>query len=105
MSEEISLIWATQGEYSDRQEWPVVAMSDAGAAQARCERLNALFRELCTMYEAREDELRADGDLIGATLYESTDEGREFVLLGGGKPSFQKPLWIDLDYTCARVLA
>lgn len=38
------LIWASEGEYSDRAEWPVVAVTDEAAAQRLVERLTELWR-------------------------------------------------------------
>lgn len=105
MSGEIYLIWASQGEYSDRTEWPVLAVDDEAEGQRITERLTELYNSLCAIYAAREDELEEVGDFDGETLYESTDEGREFVALGnGGKPQLRTdPLWGGVTFTCGPI--
>lgn len=78
------LIWGVQGEYSDRNEWPIAVAFDQAAAEAATERLGELWRELLSIYRRREDELFDAGDALGETLFENTDEGREYLALSGG---------------------
>jgi len=78
--EQAWLIWATQGEYSDRTEWPIAIALDQATAEARTERLGQLWRHLCAEYDRREDELDAADDWQGRAIYDS-EEGREFLAL------------------------
>jgi hypothetical protein len=99
--ERVWLIWATQGEYSDRNEWPIsVGLSKVDAEQ-RTDRLGQLWRHLCAEYKRREDELDAAGDWVGKAIYE-TDEGREFLLIGGTESHFGSYAE-DRMYTCSEV--
>lgn len=38
------LVWASEGEYSDRSEWPVVATTDRASGERLVERLTELWR-------------------------------------------------------------
>jgi hypothetical protein len=40
------LLWASQGEYSDRREWPIAAYDDEEACKADVVRASALCRAL-----------------------------------------------------------
>jgi hypothetical protein len=97
------LIWATEGEYSDRNEWPVAVSFDEIVAKRRTVRLGELWRHLVTIYESREEELDAALDWDGETLFDELPEGREFLAIGGAKDSLCGSYARDRLYTCCEV--
>jgi hypothetical protein len=101
----IWLVWASQGEYSDRSEWPVVAFTTERRAKRAVERLSELYLALCAIYKSRETELEEAGDWNGDTLYETTTEGKEFLALGnGGKPTLNADPWgYEVSYYCCEL--
>ena len=100
--EAIWVILASQGEYSDRSEWPVGVCHNQQDAEFLTVRIGSLWRELCTIYRRREDELDEAGDWNGDTLWE-TDEGRELFAITGVKGSFSSVYADERSYYCQEV--
>lgn len=97
------LIWATEGEYSDRSEWPVALCADQATAEAATLRIGQLWRELHAIFKRRENELDEAGDYDGKTLSATTDEGRELHALTGASGGLSGYYADDRDYTCCKV--
>lgn len=85
------LLWASQGEYSDRSEWAIAIYTDEAAAQADVERGQALFRKLF----GRGRYLGYDAE---KALWETPD-GRALSGIVGDECG----TWDELYLTCAPV--
>lgn len=97
------LIWATEGEYSDRSEWPVAVVFSQVEGETRTVRIGQLWRHLHSEYKRRQDELDDAGDWRGRSLL-LTDEGREYVALSGDdEPYFSGSYADERTYTCSPV--
>ena len=81
----IWLVWGTRGEYSDRDEWPIAAYTDESSAQAAVVALKNTSRALYAVFKAEEDSLELAGDWEGASLLDTTEEGRRWVELSGSR--------------------
>lgn len=97
------LIWASQGEYSDRSEWPVAVTMDQATGETVTERLGQLWRELYQIYKRREDELDEAGDWGGETLFATTPEGIEYTRLTGHPDNLGSVYADDRTFTCCEV--
>jgi len=92
------LIWASQGEYSDRSEWPLVLCSTKGEAEAVVIELDRLQRGLAVTFTAM-DGGWDDSD----KLYEGTPDGLRYMELSGGdKPDLHR-YDRHVYYTCSEV--
>lgn len=103
MSKSLWLIWAVEGEYSDRSEWPVALCRSQKVAEAITERLGQLWRELHAIYKRREDELDDANDWEAVALWEGTPEGRELEALTGSRGYLGGSYADDRSYTCCEV--
>jgi hypothetical protein len=100
---EAFLIWASRGEYSDRREWPIAVMFDRADAEAATVRLGQLWGALCSIYRVQEDALDAAGDWMGDTLFDTTEEGREYKALTGCGVGDFTGYGEEQSYTCDAV--
>lgn len=85
------LLWASQGEYSDRSEWAIAAYERKEDAEAAVLRGSALWRVLMAEdgyvpYDERAKRL-------------ATPEGQELTALLGSEPSF----YDELTLTCCEI--
>ena len=97
------LIWASQGEYSDRTEWPIAVLHEQASAERATVRLGQLWRQINLTYREREDELDAAEDWDGDTLFDGTPEGREYFALTGSRGGLGSYSAEDRDFTCLEV--
>lgn len=51
----IYIVWASQGEYSDRREWAVAGYTTEALAQAYCTEISAAAREAFEKWERYKD--------------------------------------------------
>jgi hypothetical protein len=93
------LIWATEGEYSDRTEWPIAVTFDKEYGKRVTVRLGQLWRELLEIYRRRPDDT---GDIMGEALFDSTPEGREYQALTGGAKGYLGGIYSEerMFYCC-----
>ncbi|HYI39975.1 MAG TPA: hypothetical protein VE053_06625 [Allosphingosinicella sp.] len=108
MTAKVWLLWASQGDYSDRNEWPVHAYEDRESAEYAVVRLEALYRELKRRRDEwdenePDDACQAEGydwDWASKKAFR-TKEGREFKALYGGTCDLNS--YSELTLTCAEI--
>ena len=97
------LIWATEGEYSDRREWPIAVSFSKEEGEARTVRLGQLWRHLQSEYTRRSEELDMMDDWRGQSLL-TTPEGVEYLALSGDTDTYFGGSYADeRTYTCSSV--